>query len=136
MNRDYQENEIRAFRAAVKRRAFRIGLLLFLVSLAFRRDDVTFGFLFGLCVGFINFNIMCRQTHRLLQGNEGSSSRRAVLAFLLRFGIISAAGLAVLWKGFQPIASAVGFFVLHVSLISYEITESLKKRMLGIEKDH
>ncbi len=131
------DQKIRTFKASIKRRAFRLGLILLIVSLALRQADVTFGFLFGLCVGFINFDLMCRQNQKLLRGLQKGSGRRAVLSFLVRYLVLAAAGVAVFLKdNFHPIAALVGFFVVHFTLITYEFIESLKKRFFSVEKSN
>ena len=130
-----EDKKIRAFKVSVKRRAFLTGLVLIAVSSVLRRIDVTLGLLFGLCVGFINFNLMCRQNQKILKGSQKGSGRRAAVSFLIRYLILAAAGAAVvLKKNLHPIAALVGFFVLHFTLITYEFTESLRKRFLSVEK--
>ena len=130
-----EDQKIRVFKATIQRRALRLGLvLLFAVAIAMRRNDVTFGLLFGLCVGFINFNLMCWQTERLIYGQHKGSERRAVLSFLSRYAILAAAGVAVWWKEFQPLTALVGFLVVQFTLVTYEFVESMKRRFLSVEK--
>ena len=107
---------------------------MFLATLALERKDISIGFLFGLCIGFFNFDLMCRQNRRLLQGPQKGSDRRAAFSFLLRYAIISAAGVAVWWKQLHPITALAGFFVVSLVLITHEFIESLKRRFLSVEE--
>ena len=129
------DQRIRAFKASIKRRSLRLGLVLLIVSLALRQKDLTFGFLFGLCVGFINFDLMCWHNRKLLRGPQNKSGRSAALSFLVRYLVLASAGVAVFLKeNLHPIAALVGFLVVHFTLITYEFTESLKRRFFSVEK--
>jgi hypothetical protein len=131
------DQKIRTFKASIRRRAFRLGLVLLIISLALRQLDVTFGFLFGLCVGLINFDLMCWHNRKLLCGAQKKSGRRAILSFLVRYLVLAAAGVAVFLKeNFHPIAALVGFFVVHFTLITYELAESLRRRFFSVGKSN
>jgi len=130
------KEETYKFKKIVKRRALKLGLILLIVAALTRRNDVIFGLLFGLCVGFINFNLMAYYGMKSLQKDPIKAKRYAIFSTLLRFLIIFGAGVIIYYKkGFHPLASFIGFMNIYIILYSYEFIEKFKSKRLTPEKN-
>jgi hypothetical protein len=109
-------DDIRLFKWSIIRWTLTAAGPLLLVAAVIGERAVTLGFLFGLCVGFINFDLMTRFNAALL---GGGGSRAAVFGTLVRLGLIFAGGVGVWWKEWSFIAAGVGCFLVYPVLLAH-----------------
>jgi hypothetical protein len=103
-------DDIRLFKLSIIRWTMLAAGLLLLVAAAIGKRAVTLGFIFGLCVGFINFDLMTRFNAALL--NSGRS-RVAVFGTFVRLAVMFAGAAAVWYKEWDFIAAGVGCFLIY-----------------------
>jgi hypothetical protein len=106
--------EIRLFKRSVVRWTLLAAGPLLVAAAVIGERAVTLGFVFGLCVGFVNFDLMTRFNAALL---GGGGSRVAVFGTFLRLGVIFAGGVGVWWKEWNFIAAGVGCFLVYPVLL-------------------
>ena len=111
-------DEIRLFKRSIVAWTLRLAALLLLVAAAIGRREVTLGLAFGLCIGLVNFDLMTRFNAALLRSGE-RGGRVAVVGTLIRLALLAVAAAGVLWKGWNPIAAAVGFFLVYPVLFAH-----------------
>jgi hypothetical protein len=109
-------DEVRLFKLSIIRWTLLAAAPLFVVAAAIGQRAVTLGFAFGLCVGFINFELMARFNAALL---GGSRSLVAVVGTFARFSIILAAAVGVWWKEWNFIAAGVGCFLVYPVILAH-----------------
>ncbi|MBN1917000.1 MAG: hypothetical protein JW889_03745 [Verrucomicrobia bacterium] len=91
---------------------------LLVVAALIGKPAVTYGFVFGLCIGLLNFDLMARFNAALM---GGSGSRVAVFGMLVRFGVIFAGAIGVWWKQWNFIAAGTGCFLVYPVLFVHGI---------------
>ncbi len=127
---DKLNTDTKAFKIAVKRRILRLGALALVVAAVLGRSDVVFGLIFGICIGFINVNLMFYNLARVNTSPE-KARVRTFSTTIIRFVLIAGGAMAaVLKKGFNPWAVLGGFLLTYIAIISIPITEKFKSKLL------
>lgn len=109
-------DDIRLFKLSIIRWTLLAAAPLFVVAAVIGERAVTLGFAFGLCIGFVNFDLMARFNAALLGGRP---SAVAVVGTFARFGLIIAAAVGVWWKEWNLIAAGVGCFLVYPVILAH-----------------
>ena len=122
--------DVKVFKHAVQRRCLKLGAIALIIAAAINREDVLFGLIFGVCVGFINMNLMFFNLDRLKK-DPGKARAQSFVSTIVRFIIIIGAGIAAYYKeNFNLWVVLGGFLLTYVSIISIPVTERIKTRFL------
>ena len=123
--------DTRAFKARIRRRGLKLGAVALIAAAALERYDILYGLIFGICVGFINMNLMFFNLARL-KSSPGNARSRTFSITIIRFAVIACAGIAAIYKkSFNPWAVLAGFLLTYAAIISIPITEGLKLKLLN-----
>ena len=124
-----EARDFKSFKYAVRRRALKLCALALIVVAALSRTDALYGLIFGVCIGFVNMNLMFFNASRMNVTPEKARSKTMMSTFI-RLAIIVGAGIASYYKGFNLLSMAVGFLLTYASIISIPITDRIKLRFL------
>lgn len=114
-------DEIRLFKGSIVRWTLLAAGPLLVVAALIGEPPVTYGLVFGLCVGMVNFDLMTRFNAALM---GGGGSRVAVFGMLVRFGVIFAGAAGVWWKQWNFVAAGVGCFLVYPVLFVHGVLMS------------
>ena len=124
-----ETRDFKSFKHAVRRRALRLCALALVVAAVLNRTDALDALIFGVCIGFVNMNLMFFNVSRMKVTPEKARSK-AMTSTFIRFAIIFGAGIAGAYKNFNLLSMAVGFSLTYVAIISIPITDRMKLRFL------
>jgi len=130
-SKNIPDTGIKSFKTAIKRRCLKLSAAALLAVAIFDRTgetDILLGLILGICVGFVNINLMFYNLNRMKISPEKAQVRTFIIT-LIRFALIVGAGIAAVHK-FNLWAMLSGFLLTYVSIISIPITERIKSKLL------
>ena len=119
-------SSVRLLVRKIQKRALISGLIVGLLLAFFWSRSVGFGFLSGVAIGVVNFQLMSVDAYTMVEKNPRKARKfiigRAMLRYTIMYGFLA---LVALRTDFNIFAAFVGLFLIKIILIGGHIIEGL-----------